>query len=178
MLWKHWSYFDSHLKSYWINHRTISLVVFHSNCSECSWCFQISTLCQEHKTNVDPLLSSPIKYFLISSSSYDESVSTRFLEFKKKERKNKKKRRQGGKQPTIASHVGGEQLTARSHAGGKRPTTTSHARGTNIVDNPKRIGCEPKLPCQFLQGRSPYSYVLETPKGTKSVALVSRIFYS
>ena len=63
---------------------------------------QVSTLCQENQTNIDPFHSSPIKYSPPASSASSESTTTSNQNPRKKKRKNQKKKH-GGKPLASAS---------------------------------------------------------------------------
>jgi hypothetical protein len=69
----------------------------------------------------------------------------------------------GGKSPITASHTGNRyvasashvidpSLTSTSHVGYVQPTNASHVGGINSTENPRRIGRNPKFPCNLCKG--------------------------
>jgi hypothetical protein len=69
----------------------------------------------------------------------------------------------GGKHPITTSHTGNRYVasvghvidpspTSASHVGNVQPTTTSHDGGIDSIEKPRRIGHNPKFPCNICKG--------------------------
>jgi hypothetical protein len=52
-------------------------------------------------------------------------------------------------QPTYAIHVGDFSTTSKSHVEDKKTTTSSHVGGIDFIEKTRKIGHDPKLPCNI-----------------------------
>ena len=101
----------------------------------------ISSPCQIHHSNRDPLLSRPVKSFPPSSSSSGESTVTSNQKSSKKKKKSKKPKQQIN--PLVSGHhTGGKPLALGHHADGKSLASSHHVEvesltsSHHVEDNP------------------------------------------
>jgi hypothetical protein len=89
---------------------------------------QIRTLCQGHRTCIDPSPSTYAKFTPPSPSSGKILDSSN-----KKYKRRRKRMSKKNKSPTYASHIGNLSPASKSHVGGKRPSSSIHVGSTSLV---------------------------------------------